>query len=215
MPEDQETRTDPVYDALSKHQQAVVGWDLQAVAAELHRWGELFRLEFKLEIPLPALRLCPLRISRLGHYYCGFNEFGLQNEIAISTRHIEACMHQDRWWRVLGTLLHEQLHLWQQVHGKPGRRNYHNVQYQKKAEALGLLIDRYGHTDYAPNSRFMNLLQSHGVNVPSIQQPMTEPRGVGQSKLKKWSCGCTNVRVAVADFRAVCLKCNERFVLAD
>ncbi len=35
----------------------------------------------------------------------------------------------------------------------------------------------------------------------------------GDSKLKKWSCGCpVNVRVAVADFRAVCLDCGEQFV---
>jgi hypothetical protein len=33
----------------------------------------------------------------------------------------------------------------------------------------------------------------------------------GKSKLKKWTCGCTNIRVAVKDFDAKCLKCGNRF----
>ena len=36
-----------------------------------------------------------------------------------------------------------------------------------------------------------------------------------KSKLKKWTCGCTNVRVAVSDFRARCLKCGNEFKLAE
>jgi hypothetical protein len=88
---DDSMRDNTVYRALTDHQQAAQGWNMQTVAAELHRWGELFRLQFKLEIPLPALRLSPLRITTLGHYCCGFNRFGLENEIAISTRHIERC----------------------------------------------------------------------------------------------------------------------------
>jgi len=33
----------------------------------------------------------------------------------------------------------------------------------------------------------------------------------GESKLEKWTCGCTYVRVAVADFQALCLKCGKVF----
>ena len=122
---------DSIYQELTKHQREAERWDFNAVAADLHRWSEKFRLRFKLEIPLPALRLDRLRVTRLGHYFCGFNQFGLQNEIAINTRHIGGCVANGEWWRVLGTLLHEHLHLWQQVHGKPGKNNYHNVQFQR------------------------------------------------------------------------------------
>src|SRR4051794_40055347 len=114
----------PVYEVLAEHQKMIDGWNLHEVVTTLHSWGEIFRLRFKLEIPLPALRLAPLRTRRLGHYFCGFNEFGLQNEIAISTRHITRSLANKEWWRVLGTLLHEQLHLLQQLRGKPGKNNY-------------------------------------------------------------------------------------------
>jgi hypothetical protein len=204
-----------VYQALTDHQQAAQGWNMQTVAAELHRWGELFRLKFKLEIPLPALRLSALRITTLGHYDCGFNRFGLQNEIAISTRHIERCRADGAWWRVLGTLLHEHLHLWQQIHGKPGRNNYHNVQYQKHAAGFGLIVTGEGYTQYAPESPFMDLLREHGIVVPAVPELTVKPPQRGESKLKKWSCGCTNVRVAIADFRAECLKCNRLFTRVE
>ena len=52
----------------------------------------------------------------------------------------------------------------------------------------------------------MDVLREEGIVVPAIPLPLMQMPGEGGSKLKKWSCGCTNVRVAVADFRAVCLK---------
>jgi hypothetical protein len=36
----------------------------------------------------------------------------------------------------------------------------------------------------------------------------------GKSKLKKWSCGCTNIRVAVRSLEAKCLKCGNKFEIA-
>ena len=33
-----------------------------------------------------------------------------------------------------------------------------------------------------------------------------------EGKLKKWSCGCQNVRVAIADFSATCNKCGNEFI---
>jgi hypothetical protein len=46
--------------------------------------------------------------------------------------------------------------------------------------------------------------------------PLRSPsRKPGHSTLKKWSCGCTNARVAVPDFAAVCLRCDNRFVCLD
>jgi hypothetical protein len=202
---------EPVYQVLAEHQQTAQRWDLNAVAADLHRWAEIFRLRFKLEIPIDALRLRPLPRTRLGHYYCGYNSFGLQNEIAISTHHIERCRAGDQWWKVLGTLLHEELHLWQQLWGRPGKNNYHNVQYQAKAAPLGLIVDARGYTSYAAESPFKDLLREYGVKVP-VGPQVVVTRESGVSKLKRWSCGCTNARVAVPDFQARCLKCGNLFV---
>jgi hypothetical protein len=38
-----------------------------------------------------------------------------------------------------------------------------------------------------------------------------KPKLKGTSKLKKWTCGCTNLRVGIKDLMAMCLKCGNRF----
>ena len=200
-----------IYDTLAAHQQSE-DWGLRDLLTDLHRWQAIMHAAFKLEIPEVALTVEKLRCNRLGHLQPGHNGFGLRGEIAINRMYVG----QRDYWRTLGTLLHELLHSWQQAHGKPGQGNYHNREFQKKALHYGLVVDRRGHTDYLPDSAFFRLLEKHGVSLPElpqmVQQVQTEQ---GSSKLKKWSCGCTNVRVAVPDFRARCLKpdCRNEFHL--
>jgi hypothetical protein len=195
---------------LAQHQQCEQ-WTFQELAKELHRWWDIFDFEFKLQIPKVPLRLERMRASRHGHFLCGHNEFGLQKEIAINTKYVS----EQAMWRVLGTLFHEQLHLWQNEYGRPGSGNYHNAQYRMKALGYGLVVDQGGCTEYQPSSPFMDLLKRFGVNAPELPTPT--PRMAGSSKLKLWSCGCTRVRVAVSDFQARCLRpgCGNRFVLKD
>jgi hypothetical protein len=221
----------PVYSMLAEYQQTetagwktpgvlVEGWDLHDVISHLHDWADIFRSRFSLNIPAVPLRLDRLRWNCLGHFNPGFNDFGLKNEIAIDIGHLTYRLETGAWWEVLATLLHEQLHFWQQLNGKPskpGPGNYHNVQYQAKARGLGLVVSSRGvNEDYIADSPFLQLLWEKGVRVPetaTLERERRQRTRVG-SKLKKWSCGCdrpVNVRVAVADFRAVCLKCNRRF----
>jgi hypothetical protein len=66
---------------------------------------------------------------------------------------------------------------------------------------------------------FVSLLKSHGVTLNKGMESETDgtvkipskKKSKGRSKLKKWTCGCTNVRVAVKDFEAKCLKCCQDF----
>jgi hypothetical protein len=198
-----------VYAALSEHQTAW-DWEKQELFQELHRWAKLFADEFKLQIPQVAICVEPLNRRRYGHFRPGPNGFGLCSEIAINQRHLG-----DRpFWKTLGTLLHEELHAWQQVHGRPGQNNYHNKEFRRKAESLGLLIDSNGSTQYTNPSPFEQLLHRHGITVPNMV-PVEVPRRHGSSKLKLWRCRCTNVRVAVSDFRALCLKCDQNFERVD
>ena len=197
-----------VYEALVEHQ-VNDDWEHRELARELHRWAVIFDSEFKLKIPNIALAIDLLRPTTLGHFRPGHNGFGLACEIAINRRHLRS----REPWQVLGTLLHELLHAWQEAHGKPGKNNYHNKEFRAKALEYGLIIDHWGHTQYAPESPFVELLRRHGVQIPAL--PVPAPKSKGSSKLKKWSCGCTNVRVAIADFQAKCLRCGNKFVCAD
>ncbi|HYV36890.1 MAG TPA: SprT-like domain-containing protein [Gemmataceae bacterium] len=196
-----------VYSALRQHQ-VTENWVSRDLVADLQRWADLFNLEFKLNIPELSLSVDWLPRRRLGHFRYGHNGFGLRGEVVINRRYLD----RREYWQVLGTLLHELLHAWQQAHGKPGKRNHHNKQFREKASEFGLVIDHRGFTKYESPSQFTELLQRHGINVPTLPEvEVTNQRG--SSKLKKWSCGCTNVRVAVREFNAQCLNCGNLFCL--
>ncbi|MFC1783559.1 hypothetical protein ACFL02_08235 [Planctomycetota bacterium] len=136
------------------------------------------------------------------------------DEIAINDKYIV----EEEYWRILGTLLHELLHAEQEQNGKTGKNNYHNKAFRERARNLGLIVDQWGHTSFAPSpSPFFTVLEKHGVEAPALVEPepiITKP---GSSKLKLWMCSCkpkpVRVRVAISDFRARCLKCREVFLL--
>lgn len=200
------TQTVSVYRALSDHQLAEE-WGYKPLVTELQRWREILCFEFKLELSPVALRIGGARSHCFAHFRPGHNDFGIRREVAFNDRALERPS-----WQIIGTLLHELLHAWQHDHGQPGRRNYHNVQFRTKAEKYGLIVDSRGFTRYAPESPFMELIKKHGIQVPALPGRVLLTIRGGGSKLKKWSCGCTNVRVAVSSFRARCLNCGNEFV---
>lgn len=133
--------------------------------------------------------------------------FALKDEITMNARRL-----QRPFSRILATLLHELLHEWQEKHGRPGKRNYHNKESRAKARCLGLIVNTRGHTNIVPGP-FTDILHRHGVDCdPQLLTPAPPSAVAGPgSKLKKWSCGCTNVRAAV-ELEAVCARCGEWFV---
>jgi hypothetical protein len=199
-----------IYPLLAQHQRTEA-WPRRELIALLQGWTETFIGEFKLDIPSVALCLDKLPSKCYGHFRYGYNGFGLRGEIAINSAYLPP---KRQPWEILGTLLHELLHAWQQQHGTPGGRNHHNLEFRRKALEFGLVIDRRGVTSYAANSLFKDLLRANGVEVPPGYIAARADRLPAQSKLMKWSCGCNppvNVRVAIADFQAMCFKCGTKF----
>lgn len=45
---------------------------------------------------------------------------------------------------VFSTLVHEMCHLWQMLYGKPSKGNYHNGEFAKKMEDIGLMTSQSG-----------------------------------------------------------------------
>ena len=202
---------------LKNHQIHADDWGNHKLAQDLHTWTERFIFEFKLKIEeLPAIMIDRIVRTRYGHFRPGRNGFGLRNEIAINEIYI--CSR--KYWDVLGTLLHELLHTEQEQAGKPGKNNYHNKEFRTRAESFGLIIDKWGHSQYTPApSLFFNILKKYGVTVPNLPKPKIEVVKPSKSKLKLWICECkpqpVRVRVAVKDFQARCLKCGKKFKLQD
>ena len=84
-----------IYRSLAEHQQSEP-WAHRALLIELHRWAEIFNREFALAVPEFSLAIDRLRCTRLGHFRCGHNGFGLKGEIVINRNHLGR-----EFWQVL------------------------------------------------------------------------------------------------------------------
>lgn len=211
-----------IYRDLASHQRNEA-WRGRDLLTEFQNWAERYNVHFKLDIPEIALCVDVLPVSVYGHYRIGHNGFGLKGEIAIN----ELYLTTRASWQVLGTLCHECLHAWQHAHGKPSPHDHHNLEFRRKAAELGLLIDRRGVTDYLLESPFMDLVKSHGVEVPTEAEEESASelgnrlvrrlsgqgeRMKGKSTLIKWTCGCQSVRCGRSDLQARCMKCGNQFM---
>src|SRR6185437_10325694 len=97
-----------------------------------------FNDRFRLSLPRVTLRLDHrIRRNCAGYFLPGHNEFGLVYEIAVAVPSPEQLAGMDRG-DLLGTLLHEQFHLLQELTGIRGKDkgNYHNAQYRATAEGF-------------------------------------------------------------------------------
>lgn len=208
---------EPINDELKQHGLAIDDWPDSEIHRVLHEWAERFNREFQLGIPTPAIRVDSISCRKFGTYLPGRNGFGLFHQITMNKHHLGRSLSE-----VLATLLHEQLHAWQDLYGKAGQHNYHNRAFRQKARLYGLIIDSRGHKLGVAMGRFTKLLEQHGVDISKLRldgdfknEPRRElgmPRG--NSTLKKWSCGCTNVRCAV-QLAAQCLRCGNPFREAE
>ncbi|MCL4743635.1 MAG: hypothetical protein KJZ54_15680 [Phycisphaerales bacterium] len=205
-------RTVPeVYGKLAEHQLSE-HWYGRNLISTLQEWASRFIVEFELDIREVALCVDNLPVSSFGHFRRGHNGFGLKGEIALNARHVSGAAEQ---WKILGVLLKHLLHAWQDAHGTPAGRGHHNREFREKAASLGLLVDEKGMLGFAAAGPFKDLLRRHGIAAPREESPIPTRRPRGESKQKKWSCGCTNVRCAVADLHAQCLKCAQVFKRTD
>jgi hypothetical protein len=200
-----------IYHDLASHQR-LENWFGRDLVATLQEWADRFIVEFELDIPEMALRIDDLPRSCLGHFRSGHNGFGLKCEIAINGRYLPSLTI----WEVLGVLLHELLHAWQEQHGSPSGGNHHNTEFRSKADSLGLIIGKRGVMGFHAASLWKDLLRRFGIEVPSEEIPPRERRVKGNSKSKKWICGCgISIRCAIPDLAAQCLKCVQVFRQCD
>jgi hypothetical protein len=186
-------------------------WRFSALAGELYWWVAFFNIIFftNQPVPVPVIAFKKNRITTRGHYRSKHNGFGIKDTLVLNRNHLDQPL-----WVTLATVLHELTHAWQAQCGTPSNSWFHNQEFRQKLAHCGITCDTKGHHTHLDDP-FVFLLQKHGISFSGrndAQPRMTPmPRRRGQSKLKKWSCGCTNVRVAVRDFKAQCLKCNNRF----
>lgn len=74
------------------------------------------------------------------------------------------------------TLVHEMVHLWQEINGKAGRLGYHNKQWSKKMTEIGLQPTDNGTANGKPTGETMTDLVIDGGNFEKAYQKLQEQR---------------------------------------
>ncbi len=183
----------------------------------LHTWYALLNDEFFCE-PLPVAAISVERLHRrtLGTYRIGRDGLALTNRITLNESYVAASPA-----RCVATLLHEMLHAWEErMGGTTGR--YHSARFRERAAALGIPTDRSGHDlGITPDGRLARLLELHGValsdkDILHATADGALPDVTPRSRLSKWDCGCTVVRVSSGvEMMGECLKCRNRWQRAE
>jgi hypothetical protein len=199
------------------NEKSAYNWAFNDLVWELYWWVDFFNIAFfnTQPVPAPVFTFEKTRMTNLGYYVFGRNACGTKNIITLNRSILNRSL-----WEIQTTLLHEMTHSWQAMYGKPSNSWFHNKEFTLKMMVFGIVCTSNG-CHSGVGDPFVFLLKKHGIvfnsvmrsesdNILKIPQ-RTKPKG--RSKLKKWSCGCTNIRVAVNEFEAKCLKCGNEFEL--
>ena len=163
-------------------------------------------------LPDPVISFDNLRnVRTLAAYTLHRNPQGLLDEITFNTRHYVEEENNKVWifgkWAQLETLLHEQVHLWQQNFGEnPVERGKspHNKEFVDKCESSGLhpMPDRGCHIAVA-DGVFAQMMKEMGIERPDMPPTLDLPPNLdwfkfiidlmgkspkGQSSLHRWTC---------------------------
>jgi len=217
---------------IRKNAENAKDWVYADEAAYLYRMAVLFRDRFldpilltdRHRLPDPVISFANLRNKNtLAAYTLVRNPQGLLYEISMNNEHYiddeQDGKKVKRWsfgkWAQLETLLHEQVHLWQQNFGadpvRPGQV-YHNKEFINKCESLGLhpMPGAGCHTRLA-DGNFAILMKELGVEPPNLGEKMNDldidwfkwfldslGKGrKGTSTLHKWTCPECGLKVRI------------------
>jgi len=227
-------KTDPQPE-VRKNAENAKDWPYHDEASYLYRMAVLFKDRLidplhhldRERLPDPVIAFENLRnYNTLAAFRLTRNPQGMQNEIIMNIEHYigdEKKVWEYGRWAQLETLLHEQIHEYQQVYGKdPVKigKVYHNKEFIDKCESLGLHpMPGVGCHTRVADGVFALLMKEMGIeppqDVPKAQGKQDwfefKPKK-GTSTLTKWSCGCQNVRVGTKEFKAHCDVCGNPFI---
>ena len=219
-------------------------WEYREEAEYLYGMANLFKDRFldpilhtdRGRLPDPVISFDDLRNQKtLAAYTLHRNPQGLLDEITFNTAHYQEEEDNKVWvwgkWAQAETLLHEQVHLWQENFGehkhKPGRVA-HDKEFTEKCESLGLhpmpVIGCHVQVADGVFSQLMNELGTpRPEDVPRIDWTRAGGKPIkrdwfrpepekGRSTLHKWTCPDCGLAVRIginSDPRLVHDVCSE------
>jgi hypothetical protein len=182
-------------------------WVHSELLSFLYKWADIFNNNFfGNRLPPPVISLERTRRS-LGHFVPGRNSFGLKFNVNLNQLYLGRSEAD-----LLETLVHEQIHLLQEITGTAGMGNYHNKAFCTKAAEIGLQVEMGRGCHYgSPTDPFVSLLRKHGVSFePRVVRVEPPQAKAARPRLRRWSCRCKSVWCG-GKLKAMCLLCEQEF----
>jgi len=116
------------------------------------------------------------------------------------------------------------VHLKQYLYGNPGRRGYHNLEYAKMTEKVGIIMSDIGMSvgkktgekllSYIPaNSPFEKAYRNHPDKyIRYVSFYLGEAKSSSNKSQKKYTCPCGINMWGKRRIRVTCDECNKKFV---
>lgn len=179
----------------------------------------------ELEVPIITVQSTP---KAYGHFTCGkvwMNAHGDdQYEINIGAGTLNRPIEN-----VVSTLLHEMVHLYNQMHciKDCSRGNtYHNKRFKAKAEEVGLIIEydsKIGWSVTSPSEELLDYIIKQGWEDILINRNdglrISGGSGDGDKKkssTRKYQCPCCGMSVrATKEVHISCMDCNVQLEIAE
>lgn len=127
------------------------------------------------------------------------------DEIALNPSHF----HTRTLEEILSTLVHEMAHLWQHHHGKPSRPGYHNAQWAKRMQQVGLIPSNTGEPGGKRTGQKMgHYIVEHGAFAAAVATLVA--KGFTLPYVELWSDDVASKRKKKASSKTkyTCPDCN-------
>jgi hypothetical protein len=109
-------------------------WGYQELAKVCYEAFDLFNAAFfEGKLPPCLLEFDTANYKKEGRYRRGTNGIGARCEILLNVKHLHRPLYE-----VLGTLLHQLVHQWQEMQGESGERTYHKKAFLVRSEEVGI-----------------------------------------------------------------------------
>jgi hypothetical protein len=164
-----------------------------------------------------------------GHFapdrFAGRIMAGDRHELSLNPDHFIGRSDAD----ITSTLVHEMAHVWQQQHGKPAARGYHNKQWAMKMKEVGLQPSNTGAVGgketgqqmshyVIPRGRFagaFEVLAAKGWRLNLESAHVAGPDGGRKSKTKFTCASCGQNAWGKPDLAVTCTPCGVGMQVAN
>ena len=182
-------------------------WTYREVCQRTWRIYDRFRQEYFPDLPDCYFRCEVTNMQQLFAYNRGDNGIGTQFQFVLNARYVG-------WprFKLYALVVHGLVHMHYEVVERSAPRGHHNKALQDHSRSLGIPCRAGRRCEViAWENPFWDLMLEVD---PDAGEPMVAgvalPEG-GKSRLKKWSCDCTNVRSV--KMNGMCLTCGKPYVL--